>query len=547
MDGIYSADFETNNNEDDCRVWAWGMINIFTEKYIEGNSIDSFMKQILGKPIVIYFTNLAFDGEFILHWLFNNKFKYTEKPVRSKQFRTIISEFGRWYELRICYRGTITVIREMLNLVNMSVEDMANRFKLEQKKGIIDYSDREINHTITEEEHDYLHNDVLIPAKILRLLYESDIKSMTLGVAAMKMYKNMIGTDEYNRLFPNIREHDEMRKAYRGGYTYLNKKYKNIDIGKGLVLDVNSMYPACMKYCKLPYGVPKIVKGRYNGDTKDHVYIQVLSCVFELKKNKLPTIQLKKNFMFASNEYLENSDGNIVTLYLTNLDLDLFLEHYNIYCVTWHYAWVFNAKVGLFDKYIDYWIDVKVTSEKDGNYGMRQLSKLMLNILYGKFGTALERRSKIPYMEDGEIHYKSSEIEHVDGDYLPVAIFTTAYARDKIIRSAMAVYDRFIYADTDSLHLEGTGYPTGVDIDPYRLGAWKIENKFNQARFIKQKTYIEMFGDDLTVKAAGMSKPAKRNVTYDNFKVGFHIQGNLKKKRVKGGIMLYDNEFTIKD
>ena len=42
--------------------------------------------------------------------------------------------------------------------------------------------------------------------------------------------------------------------------------------------------------------------------------------------------------------------------------------------------------------------------------GLRSLSKLMLNSLYGKFATSLENKVKVPYLnEEGVVEYKIEE------------------------------------------------------------------------------------------------------------------------------------------
>ena len=58
----------------------------------------------------------------------------------------------------------------------------------------------------------------------------------------------------------------------------------------------------------------------------------MITCSFEIKKNKIPTVQIKNNrSFFLSNEYLESSKNEIVCLVLTNIDLKLFLEQYHVY------------------------------------------------------------------------------------------------------------------------------------------------------------------------------------------------------------------------
>ena len=86
----------------------------------------------------------------------------------------------------------------------------------------------------------------------------------------------------------------------------------------------------------------------------------MFTCNFELKKNYIPTIQLKNNLSFIPNEYVTSSNGEDVTLCLTSVDMALFKEHYNIYNIEYHSGWKFKGTTGLFKEYIDYWNGVKV-------------------------------------------------------------------------------------------------------------------------------------------------------------------------------------------
>ena len=106
----------------------------------------------------------------------------------------------------------------------------------------------------------------------------------------------------------------------------------------------------------LPFGEPIFYEGEYKEDNIYNLYIQMITCSFEIKKNKIPTIQLKKNFNFKANEYLESSKGEIVCLVLTNIDLKLFLEQYNVENLEYISGWKFRSLNGIFKSYIDKWI-----------------------------------------------------------------------------------------------------------------------------------------------------------------------------------------------
>lgn len=125
------------------------------------------------------------------------------------------------------------------------------------------------------------------------------------------------------------------------------------------VLDVNSLYPSVMYEKMLPFGEPIYYEGKYKEDNIYNLYIQMITCSFEIKKNKIPTIQLKKNFNFKANEYLESSKGEIVCLVLTSIDLKLFLEQYNVENLEYVSGWKFRSLNGIFKSYIDKWITRK--------------------------------------------------------------------------------------------------------------------------------------------------------------------------------------------
>ena len=185
-------------------------------------------------------------------------------------------------------------------------------------------------------------------------------------------------------------------------------------------------------------------------------------------------------------------------------------------------------------------------STLNGNKAMRTLAKLMLNALYGKFALNPNVQSKLPWYDNGVIKYKLGEKETREPIYIPVGTFITAWARYKTISSAQKVYDRFVYADTDSLHLIGTEIPDMLEIDPVNLGAWKHESTFTRARFLRQKSYIEEIDGVLKITCAGMPDRCYQYVTWDNFHTGASYAGKLGMTHVNGGIVLKDIPFSIK-
>lgn len=552
---LFTADFETTTDPLDCRVWACGICSIDeTHSFKYGNSLEwfiEFAKNNIGSTF--YFHNLKFDGEFILCYLFEHGYKHVtdRKKLKTKTFTTLISDKGQFYSLEICFnkdenKTEKITIYDSLKILPFSVEAIAKGFNLPISKLEIDYDEkREIGHILTPQEIDYLRNDVEIMSRALLTLFNQDLRQMTQGSNALYDYKKIVGKKNFSKWFP-IPDYDfDIRQSYKGGFTYCDPRRQGQDIGEGIVLDVNSLYPSVMYYQPLPYGEGIFFEGKYKPDKLYNLYVQMFTCQFELKENYIPTIQLKNNLSFIPTVYLSSSEDEEVTMCLTSVDLELFFEHYHVYNITWHNGWKFKSTTGLFKEYIDKWNAVKMESTLNGNKAMRTLAKLMLNALYGKFALNPNVQSKIPYYDNGIIKYTLGEKETRNPIYIPVGTFITAWARHKTITSAQKVYDRFLYADTDSLHLIGTEIPKGLEVDPVKLGTWKHESTFTRARFIRQKTYIEEIDGELNITCAGMPSRCYKHVTWDNFIAGSSFEGKLQLTHVQGGIVLKDIDFTI--
>lgn len=567
----YMADFETTTNPLDCRVWAYGWMEIGNNGNTKiGTSLDEFMEWMQKVKGDIYFHNLRFDGEFIVNWLLKKGYTYS-KSGEAGTFKTTISNMGQWYMIDICYgvkgkNKDHTVIYDSLKKLPFPVKTIAKAFNLDVMKGDIDYhKERPIGYELDEEELGYVNNDVEIMAKALKIQFDQGLNKMTNGSDALTGFKEMFGKKLFERFFPllSLELDEDIRRAYRGGFTWLNQKYAGVTIENGEVFDVNSLYPSQMYDKELPYGMPLYYEGEYEEDKQYPLYIQKIECEFELKEGYIPTIQIKNNAFFKQTEYLHSSKGERVTLYVTNIDLEMMNEHYELYEVDYLGGWKFQSVTGLFIPYIDKWTEVKVNNKG----ALRALAKLMLNALYGKFATNPDVTGKVPYLkEDGSTGFAMGEAETRDPVYTPMGVFITSWCRYLTIGTAQKVYDRIIYCDTDSIHLKDLGIPDEIKnvVHESKLGYWKHESSFKRGKYIRQKTYIheeyakeidgkmeecsplEATGIKLVVKCAGMPDKVKESVTFENFDVGFSAYGKLLPKHVNGGVVLVDTEFTIK-
>ena len=575
----FTCDFETSTLEwykidGYARVWAYSICEIGNpDNFIYGNNIDDFMKWCSNSKhnYTCYFHNMKFDGEYIFYWLLKNGYE-DKKARKNKTFTCLLSDTGLFYSIEIYFtvRGKkinkVTLI-DSLKILNFSVDKIAKDFKLPIKKLELDYETyRPVDHKLTEHEIDYIRNDVEIMARALDIMFNEHLDKMTIGSDALSYYKKSLSS--FDMYYPNIGIKDELiRKSYRGGWTYLNPLYKDATVGEGLVIDKNSMYPSMMYDEYLPFGDPIYFDGKYEEDKTHPLYIQMFSCSFKTKEGKLPTVQLKHTLGYMDNEYIETTNGRIETLTLTNIDLELFFEHYDVEYLEYHAGFKFKRIKGLFKSYIDHWMGEKIKAGKEGNGAKRQIAKLMLNSLYGKFGLGSSVRGKYPILEDDIVHYKCYDRKDRDTIYCPVASFITSYARADIIRNSQAIRDYtlkkygkdyYIYSDTDSIHclnLPEEELKQFMRIDEYELGCYKVESTFVKGKYIRQKCYIEIDKDGkINSTIAGLPKRLGKYVNIDNFVSGFSIKADdtnyedhkLTYKHVKGGVILVPTDFTIK-
>ena len=522
-----------------------------------------------------YFHNMKFDGEYIFYWLLKNGYECIEdkKARKDKTFTCLLSDTGLFYSIEIYFTvkgkkiNKVTLI-DSLKILNFSVEKIAKDFKLPIQKLELDYETyRPVGYKLQPYEVDYIRNDVEIMARALDIMFNEHLDKMTIGSDALSYYKKTLTS--FDMYYPKIGLKDELiRKSYRGGWTYLNPLYKDKMVNEGIVIDKNSMYPSMMYYEYMPFGDPEYFEGQYKPDLCYPLYIQMFSCSFKVKEGKLPTVQLKHTLGYMDNEYIETTNGRIETLTLTNVDLELFFEHYDVEHLEYHAGFKFKRIKGLFKNYIDYWMNQKIIASKEGNGAKRQIAKLMLNSLYGKFGLGASVRGKYPVLEDDVVHYKCYDRKERDTIYCPVASFITSYARSDIIRNSQAIrdytlkkygIDYYIYSDTDSIHclkLSDDELKQFMNIDDFALGAYKKESEFTKGKFIRQKCYIEVAPDGkINSTIAGMPKRLGKYVNLDNFVSGFSIKADdtrftekkLTYKHVKGGVILVPTDFTIKE
>lgn len=623
----YMGDFETTvfDNQTYTEVWAAAMVPFWTEEVSILHSIDEMFNKLknLHGNICIFFHNLKFDGSFWIPFLeqtlkLHQAYMVLEKDVQktyrwieqkymqNNTYKYMISDRGQWYNIIIKVNNKFIEIRDSLKLLPFSVEEIGRSFKTKHKKLTMEYKGvRYAGCEITDEEKEYIANDVLVVKEALEIMFEEGHNGVTIGSCCLKEFKKTYDKWDYQIFFPNLYDMkideeygaptagDYVRKAYRGGWCYLVPEKAGWIHKDGLTADVNSLYPSMMSSQsgnRYPVGKPTFWKGDYipeQARKPGRYYFVRVKTRFYLRKNYLPFIQLKNSFLYIGTENLTTSDvrddnGNYcetvempdgtlrstaVTMTMTMTDWELFKKHYELVDTEILDGCWFFSEIGIFDVYIDKYAEMKKTSKG----ARRTLAKLFLNNLYGKEAASTDSSFKIAYVkEDGVIGFFPVKENAKAPGYIPCGAAITSYSRCFTITAAQQNYygpnERgFIYADTDSIHCDLKPEEVkGITVHPTEFCCWKLESYWDEAIFTRQKTYIEHVthedGEPIEtpfydVKCAGMPKKSKQIFLdkmeageYDltDFKIGLKVEGKLTPKRIRGGVVLQETTYEMR-
>ena len=666
----FSADFETTVEQQTklqtkTEVWSAASVQLGTEDVQVFHSIDDLYTYYcsFNENLVVYFHNLKFDGNFWLYFLMN-KLHYKqafiitdeatgsgafveERKMSPSSFQYVISDMGQWYTITIRMPNKkFLVLKDSLKLMPFTLKAIGKSFKTKHQKLEMEYKgDRYAGCPISDEELEYIKNDVLVLKEALEFMFNEGHNRLTIGACCLAEFKKPFEKVEYNAMFPDLYKvdldaekfgsstiGDYIHNSYKGGWCYLVKGKECKEYHNGVTADVNSLYPSMMHSESgnyFPIGKPMSVcsnadlsnEARYNPNwytpqmsntgADNYYYFFRIRTRFTVRPGYLPFVQIKSSMLYKATEALETSDilgtdgkyhseyydkdGNLhdtrVTFTLTQTDLVLLREHYILTEYELLDYMVFNAEIGIFDNYINHYAEIK----KHSKGAMRTEAKLFLNNLYGKMASSPNSSFKVAVMkEDNTVGFYDVDANDKQPGYIPIGSAITSYARNFTIRAAQKNFhgaDKpgFIYADTDSIHCDLKPEEVqGITVHPVNFCCWKLESSWDFGWFVRQKTYLEhVVAEDLepidspyyNIKCAGMPKKCKdlfeksfdpevaqriadgkpdekwtpeeikflsKTRTFKDFKRGLTIPGKLLPKRIEGGVLLVDTDFTMR-
>lgn len=484
--------------------------------------------------IKTFFHSFVRNGAELTPYLLNNKYKSlssTEKFGRvRKQYKRIDNEDGLTIKVEVKTKSKIIQFFDSKRILNFDADELAEAFEVDG-------------------------SELQIIAKCLNIMHEEGHTANSISSCAFNFFldlkfksKNYSTRNMFRRVFPELDEQCEefCRRSYRGGWVYLKEEAKGQRGFEGCTFDVNSLFPYVMYSKALPLYEPVAFVGKYEQDDNYPLFLQeVVVDWMKLKENKVPFL--------ASDYFLDKAleDEYIVKrtkparFILTNEELELMFESYDMGRVQYIKGYKFKASKVIFKEYIDHWGEVK----KNNKGAKRQIAKLFLNSLYGRF--AIKNKYKDIHFEIDEktgIEKKVFDGYYTDDNvlsYVPLASFITSYARVETIKAANANYENLLYSDTDSIHLKCKASEVkGIKVHDSELGAWKLEKEFDDSIFLGLKCYAEHDKEGWEFKVAGLPQDSSNTIDINDFYLGAKVNYQVSAK-TKTGSEIVEREFEI--
>lgn len=325
--------------------------------------------------------------------------------------------------------------------------------------------------------------------------YELGKDFFTIGTLAWKLLKDFGSSPEaFQQKYPfNDKQYKWFKDKciYRGGLCLLNNNFQGIEINNLYKYDKNSFFSWVMKYGKMPMGTMSFHKGKPQEDFEDKLIHIIWSA--RAKFDGLAPYENKEFFLQQE-------------MYIWGCELQELLNWYDTLEIEYidYISYSKSEPDKQFGRFIDYFYPQKKTAQG----ARRQLVKLILNNIYGKFGQAPEKHyvrqvdnKIVTTVASNYIAFNACK-EHS----LAVASKITALARTELMRSIrVATHGRpdlyYVYGDTDSMILTIPFDDTGDG-----LGEFKYEGNFTKGKVLGKKCYMLYDNKKYECHACGVNR-----------------------------------------
>lgn len=528
--------------------------------------IAAEMELSLDRRLVIYVHNLAYEWQFIKHYM------TWESAFAISSDRRIVRAVSK---LGIEFRCSYVLTNKPLAAVGKDVG-------VQKMVGDIDHT--LIRNSITplsDEEMGYIDNDVRILIEFERQALaqeggsiEQALRSIPItktGYVRRRMRKAALADPEYEQLISELTLTEETytlaRHSFQGGYTHANSTVTGQEMGDTVAVDLASSYPSSMLQFTYPMSSFHSVAHEFTTEELDkcigHIHFFVTFVVYDaVSRYPFPYISLSKA-LSISDPFVDNgrvySAANM-TLTMTDVDWQIFRRCYDVESIEIIDVMMAPAEylpAAITDPIVAMYGDktaLKGVAGQEVNY---RSAKEDINGVYGSVAmdpvrTDFEFNAEdsefvatIPTAEDVLPKHNNSHSRYL---FYPWAAWVTAYSRYVLLMTMYDLIDAGVtvmYCDTDSIYHKPSPKAQGIidrvngevserlsaamhyrwfyasdeevedalapkDIKGVRhhIGLFEVDGHYDNFKTLGAKRYAVMKGDQFKITVAGLSKGA---------------------------------------
>ena len=160
---------------------------------------------------------------------------------------------------------------------------------------------------------------------------------------------------------------------------------------------------------------------------------------------------------------------------------------------------------------------------------------MLLNGLYGKFGSKKNVSKKAPVFENKNLKFKKIDDIKSGGGYNPILAFVLSLARSYLYKFIKINYMNYVYCDTDSMHLTA---PVSEIVIDNQIGNFKEEFKKVNIKYLDKKKYI-IYKNNKIIKKVIVGLPQEgqdKIIKIEDFEKGKIIEYYKKEYNVLKGL-----------
>lgn len=578
VEHLAAFDIETSSymDEGEKRAVVYSYALAIDDTIYHARSADEFfpllekiaaeMELSLDRRLVVYVHNLAYEWQFIKHYMtWESAFAISS----DRRIVRAVSKLG--IEFRCSYV-----------LTNKPLEAAGKDVGVQKMVGDIDHT--LIRNSITplsDEEMGYIDNDVRILIEFERQALaqeggsiEQALRSIPItktGYVRRRMRKAALADPAYEQLISELTLTEETytlaRHSFQGGYTHANSTVMGQEMGDTVAVDLASSYPSSMLQFTYPMSSFHSVDHEFSAEELDkcigHIHFFVTFVVYDaVSRYPFPYISLSKA-LSISDPFVDNGrvfSAASMTLTMTDVDWQIFRRCYDVESIEIVDVMMAPADylpAAITDPIVAMYGDKTALKGVVGQEVNYRSAKEDINGVYGSVAmdpvrTDFEFNAEdsefvatIPTIEDALSKHNNSRSRYL---FYPWAAWVTAYSRYVLLMTMYDLIDAGVtvmYCDTDSIYhkpspqaqsiidrvngevcerlsaamhyrwfyatdeeVEDALAPKDIKGTRHHIGLFEVDGHYDNFKTLGAKRYAVMKDDQFKITVAGLSKGA---------------------------------------